>query len=85
LDEWKRNRPAVIIVAAQESSFFRDEGTPPLLTEKLGELLKTSYRLVGYVMAGDQEVRHFTGPVVQDDLPRPEIHHTLAVWERTGR
>jgi 4-amino-4-deoxy-L-arabinose transferase-like glycosyltransferase len=86
LDELKRNRPRMIVVAKQESSFFRDEETPKLLTRMLGELLTDSYHLIGYVDAADTAVQESSEPIVWvNQLPRPGASHTLAIWERTRR
>jgi MFS family permease len=82
LRELDGTRPRVIVVAHQGSSFFDDEQTPPLLEKSLGELLRSSYRIVGFVAGGDTRLRPYSGELTKADVPRPKVDHTLAVWRR---
>jgi hypothetical protein len=85
LEELQQNRPRFIVVARQDSSFFDDDKTPLLLQEGLTKLLTDKYCLVGYAAVGDTALRPFAGKIVIDDVPRPKVEHTLALWERVAR
>ncbi|HEY1375967.1 MAG TPA: glycosyltransferase family 39 protein [Gemmataceae bacterium] len=83
-EEVKRARPRVILVVNSGGSFCADEGTPSLLGDALGTLLRSEYRLVGTADTGDTDLLPFTGGLTAENPAQPKIDHTLAVWERVG-
>jgi hypothetical protein len=84
LAELRHTRPRFIVVSDQPTSFCADDDTPKLLETEVGKLLRRSYRLVGFVDTGDTEVRPYTGQPADEPLPRPDLRHSLAIWQRLG-